>query len=361
MDNTQKKTAPNSSIGVDVEQPSVKNNKIIIPSGDVNSNSLEVISMTELFDNIYPPRMSIIDNFLYAGIYLFVGAPKVGKSFFMAQLAYHVSIGQNLWEYHTTHQGTVLYMALEDDYGRLQGRLSKMFGTDSTDDLYFATVSDQLGGGLEEQLKNFIKKYPNTKLIIIDTLQKIRENLGDKFSYANNYEIVTKLKKFTDEYKICLLLVHHTRKQTAKDSFDTISGSNGLLGAADGAFILQKTKRVDGKATLDIAGRDQPDQILHLQFDRTVCIWNLIKVENEISTPPPDPLLEKIATLLTEDNRSWIGTSSDLLALLDGVDLQPNTLTRRLNISVDRLANEYGISYENSRTHSGKMIKLTLL
>lgn len=359
-EHTQKKTIPNTSTAIDVEQSSIDNNNPIISGKNVNSNSLEVISMTELFDNIYPPRTPIVDNFLYAGIYLFVGAPKVGKSFFMAQLAYHISTGQTLWEY-DVHQGTVLYMALEDDYGRLQGRLSKMFGTDSTADLYFATVSDQLGNGLEEQLKIFIKNYPNTKLIIIDTLQKIRENMGDKFSYANDYEMVTKLKRFTDEYKICLLLVHHTRKQLADDSFDTISGSNGLLGAADGAFILQKTKRIDNKATLDIAGRDQPDQILHLQFDRSICIWKLLKIENEISAPPPDPLLEKIANLLTLDNPSWTGTSSDLLVLLKDMDLQPNTLTRKLNISVDRLVNEYGITYENNRTHSGKMIKLTLI
>ena len=111
--------------------------------------------------------------------------------------------------------------------------------------------------------------------------------------------MVTKLKNFTDKHKICLLLVHHTRKQTAEDSFDTISGSNGLLGAAHGAFILQKEKRIDGKANVDMVGRDQQDQILHLQFDRESCVWNLVKIENEISMPPPDPLLEKIATLVT--------------------------------------------------------------
>ena len=38
----------------------------------------------------------IIDGFLYPGVYLFVGAPKVGKSFLMAQLAYHVSTGTAL-------------------------------------------------------------------------------------------------------------------------------------------------------------------------------------------------------------------------------------------------------------------------
>lgn len=49
--------------------------------------------MTELYDTTYPPRTPIIDGILYGGTYLFVGAPKVGKSFFMAQLAYHVAMG----------------------------------------------------------------------------------------------------------------------------------------------------------------------------------------------------------------------------------------------------------------------------
>ena len=83
-------------------------------------------------------------------------------------------------------------------------------------------------------------ELPDTKLIMIDTLQKVREVGGDNYSYANDYEIITRLKKFADSYGICLLLVHHTRKQNSEDKFDMISGTNGLLGAADGGFILRK-------------------------------------------------------------------------------------------------------------------------
>lgn len=83
-------------------------------------------------------------------------------------------------------------------------------------------------------------EHKDARLIIIDTLQKVREVGGDKFSYASDYEIVTKLKAFSDKYGICFLVVHHTRKMESSDSFDMISGTNGLLGAADGAFVLQK-------------------------------------------------------------------------------------------------------------------------
>ena len=78
---------------------------------------LKTVSMTELFDTVYQSRPPVIDGLLYRGMYLFVGAPKMGKSFLMGQIAYHVSTGTPLWGF-PVRQGTVLYLALEDDYGR---------------------------------------------------------------------------------------------------------------------------------------------------------------------------------------------------------------------------------------------------
>lgn len=138
---------------------------------------LHTVSMSELYETVYQSRPPVIDGLLYSGTYLFVGAPKVGKSFFMAQLAYHVSTGIPLWNY-AVHKGTVLYLALEDDYRRLQDRLYRMFGTDSTENLHFAICAKQLGSGLDEQLQKFIREHPDTKLIIIDTLQKVRRLAG---------------------------------------------------------------------------------------------------------------------------------------------------------------------------------------
>ena len=81
---------------------------------------LHTVSMSELYETVYQSRPPVIDGLLYFGTYLFAGAPKVGKSFLMAQLAYHVSTGLSLWGY-TVHKGTVLYLALEDDHRRCRG------------------------------------------------------------------------------------------------------------------------------------------------------------------------------------------------------------------------------------------------
>lgn len=278
-----KTTAPVSSVGADGEQPDTKKSTKIItnPQKQINlqtaesseksgqSGSLHTVSMTELYDTVYPARTPIVDNFLYGGTYLFVGAPKVGKSFFMGQLAYHVAMGIPLWEY-PVRKGTVLYLALEDDYARLQRRLSGMFGVESTDSLFFATQAKTLNGGLDMQLELFLKEHTDARLIIIDTLQKVREVGGDRYSYSSDYEIVTKLKAFSDRYGVCVLVVHHTRKLESEDSFDMISGTTGLLGAADGAFIMHKKKRTENIAVMDIVGRDQPDQELTIEFDRSV-------------------------------------------------------------------------------------------
>ena len=58
---------------------------------------LKTVSMTELFDSVYKGRPPVIDGLLYREMYLFVGAPKMGKSFLMGQIAYHVSTGKPLW------------------------------------------------------------------------------------------------------------------------------------------------------------------------------------------------------------------------------------------------------------------------
>ena len=281
----------------------------------------------------------------------------MGKSFFMAQLAYHVSTGQKLWNY-DVHQGTVLYLALEDDYQRLQKRMSRMFGVEGTDSLHFAVYAKQLGAGLDEQLEKFIKEHPDTRLIIIDTLQKIREVSTDNYSYANDYEIVGRMKQFADKNGVCLLLVHHTRKQQAGDRFEMISGTTGLLGCADGAFLMQKEKRTDLSATLEIVGRDQPDQKLHLKRDAEKLIWMLDRAETELWKNPPDPLLDKIAAVITEDNPVWNGSATELAGLLQD-EIQPNILTRRLNVKAGELLNEYQIEYSVKRTRNGSFISLT--
>ena len=371
----KEKTTPIISVGADTEQsPNVCNDSITDFNEDGKSlddyleemqkefskqmspSYLKTVSMSELYDTVFNVQTPLIDGLLQRGTYIFAGSPKVGKSFMMAQLAYHISTGTPLWNY-KVKQATVLYFALEDDYPRLQRRLFKMFGADGTENLYFATQCKTLDGGLDEQIRGFIREHPDTGLIIIDTLKRVREAGGADYSYASDYDIVARLKALADSYKVTMLIVHHTRKEKAEDIFDMISGTNGLLGAADGAFALTKEKRTSNNATLDIVGRDQPDMKIKLVRDTKRLVWNFEEAETELWEEPPDPLLEKISEFVSSGGNCWNGTASELCEKL-GSDMKPNVLSLKLSINSGRLLRDYGIHYKASRTHGGRKISL---
>ena len=318
-----------------------------------------MIGMEELMEQTFPAKESVIDNFLYKGAYLFAGAPKIGKSFLVLQMAYAISTGQPLWEYRV-HPGAVLYLALEDQYQRLQERIARMFGVDGQGDLLLAVSANQIGQGLEKQMEYFLDRYPHAQLIIIDTLQKVREVAGDRYSYASDYDVIGQLKSFADNHNISILIVHHTRKQQSEDSFEMISGTTGLLGCADGAFLMHKEKRTDRRAVLDVVGRDQPDQRLRLLRNEETLTWMLEGADCELWKAPPDPLLEQVAQLVTPEQPVWRGTATELASLLQG-DLTPIGVVKRLNSRTNRLYSDYGIRYEISRSHSGRAVIFTLI
>ena len=319
---------------------------------------LHTVSLEEPYDTVYQSRTPIVENLLYTGAYILAGAPKIGKSFLVAQIAHHVSTGQPLWEYEV-NRGAVLYLALEDDYQRLQERMSRMFGVEGTGELFFAVAAKQIGKGLDEQLAFFLKEHPDTKLVIVDTLQKVREVSGDAYSYAEDYEIISRLKEFGERHNICVLIVHHTRKQPAGDNFEMISGTTGLLGCADGALLLQKPKRTLNEATLDIVGRDQPDRRIHLTRDEVTLQWCFEEAEQELWKEPLDPLLIAVSKLVTAEQPQWKGSATELAEALQ-LTIQPNALSKKLNVKAGKLMQSFGVRYENTRTRSGSSITLTL-
>ena len=118
-----------------------------------------------------------------------------------------------------------------------------MFGTAENESLFFSVSAGQLGRGLDEQLTNFLREHPDTSLIIIDTLQKVREIGGDNYSYASDYQIITRLKALAITMASACSLSIIPEKQQADDKFDMISGTTGLLGTTDGAFLLTRKFR----------------------------------------------------------------------------------------------------------------------
>ena len=114
---------------------------------------------------------------------------------------------------------------------------------------------------------------------------------------------------------------------------------------------MQKEKRTDSKATLEVVGRDQPDQRLYLSKDQENLVWGLDHAENELWKQPPDPVLEAVAKIASADNREWEGSPTELA----------QAIQTNMDVNASRLLEEHQVKYENRTKHAGRRIRLTYM
>ena len=142
-------------------------------------------------------------------------------------------------------------------------------------------MSQQLHNGLVEQIEQFLKEHPQTRLIVIDTLQRIRTAGNDANPYASDYRDIGVLKALADKHRIAILLVHHLRKMNDDDPMNMISGTTGLSGATDSNFVLRKSKRKRTQPRSTAPGGTSPYRELALEFDGEDHVWKLLSDDCE--------------------------------------------------------------------------------
>lgn len=316
---------------------------------------LEVRSAQDLLDSPLANITWLVEELIPTGLVVLAGTPKVGKSWFCLWLAICVSTGQAFLD-HATERAGVLYLCLEDTFGRIQNRLFHLVDV-ANDDLRFAIVADKLNNGLTVQLERYVSAQPTTRLVIIDTLQKVRVATGDSV-YASDYQDIGLLKAFADKNGLCILLVHHTRKMGDEANiFNTISGSNGILGAADECLLLAKDAMFDGKATLAITGRDVDLAEYKLAFND--CRWQLVEQTSreELREREVPSCVMSVLDFMATRPGTWEGTATQLIADASLADATPAVLAKRLNEHRTFLA-ERGVEYGFRRTSTARLITL---
>lgn len=324
----------------------------------MNKAPLTCIDGETLMTTVLPPIRFVISGLIPQGLHILAGAPKVGKSWLALWLCLCVAKGKSPWEFPAT-KGDVLYLCLEDSYSRIQNRLLDI--TDSAPgNLFFATMSEKLRYGLEQQIEQFISNHPDTVLIVIDTLQRIRGISNDTNPYANDYNDLGILKALADKHRIAILLVHHLRKMSDDDPMNMISGTTGISGSTDSNFVLRKDKRSANTATLYCTGRDIEYRELTLEFDSDTHIWKLLTDSVTLEPESRDEIIFSLSAFLKEQ-LTFSGTATELAAALEsyhGGKLLPNVLMKHLIRHREELQRQ-GISFENSRTRDRREIRLS--
>jgi len=163
--------------------------------------------------------------------------------------------------------------------------------------------------------KQGLNEHPDTSLVVIDTLQKIRATVPENNSYANDYRDLSALKNLADEHHIAILLIHHLRKMKDDDPMNMISGTTGIGGATDSNFVLKRKDRASPYAELHCTGQDIESRVLELGFQKETHTWVLSEPLKE-EKPPADPELISLSAFLNQLH-TFIGTATELRALLE--------------------------------------------
>ena len=318
---------------------------------------LQLVDADTLLSTPMEKTLFIVDGLIPQGVSMMCGSGKIGKSWLMLWLGLRVAQGKPLWNLNT-YECDVLYLCLEDTKIRIQERLYKLTD-EAPPGLRFATVCGKLGGGLEEQIVDALNDYPKTKLIIIDTLQKVRNAqsaTGKSGMYASDYDDISAVKEIADRFKIAIVLVHHLRKmKDGSDPFNEISGSTGITGAADTNIIL-KRKRGEDTATLLVNGRDVEYQQFTLRFENN--IWQLIERKDsaELHREEIPQFLFRLMDFL-KDKPEWTGTATELLTAMGETETPPNLVTKILGRFAGEVLTPASIEYRTKRTGQSRLMR----
>ncbi|MDP9476667.1 MAG: AAA family ATPase [Actinomycetota bacterium] len=251
--------------------------RYLLAEGDKPRNvARRTISAAELMAKELPPTRWAVPDLVPEGVSLLAGKPKLGKSWLALGLCVATATGGYALGNKKVEQGAALYLALEDNERRTQKRLRKVLqGSPAPEGLHVSFDWPRLNEGGVEELRAWLNEHQDARLVVIDTLAKIRPPARGQNVYAEDYAALEKLLPLAAEYGVAVVVIHHLRKMDADDPLDAISGSTGLSGGVDGVLVL-KRERGRHDATLYVDGRDIEEAAeLALTWDGELAAWAL--------------------------------------------------------------------------------------
>ena len=231
----------------------------------------------ELMACDFPEPRWAVPGIIAEGLTLLAGAPKVGKSWLALGLGVAVATGGKALGALDVTAGDVLYMALEDPPRRLQERLTKVLaGATAPGRLTLSIACEPIPAGGAQRISAWLDAHPDARLVVVDVFAKVRgAGSANGNQYEADYTAMSALKQIADRYGVAIIVVHHTRKASAEDFLNEVSGTNGLAGAADAIAVLRR-QRGAADAVLHVTGRDVEESEHALSWVPALGSWHLL-------------------------------------------------------------------------------------
>lgn len=330
---------------------------------------IRAVTAAELDKMDIPPIEWIVEKILPVGLSM-IGAPsKYYKSYMALGLCVAICNGGKFLGF-DCNKHACLYFDLESTRRRPKSRLNQIIGAfkDKPDNLHIITGTDnpgRIGDGFEAQVEYQLQEHPDIKLIIVDVFQMIRQPAKKNQSgYDRDYDDFKVLKQIADKHNIGLMLIHHTRKmRDPSDVFNELSGSVGVMGALDCAWVITKDDRYSEEGTLHITGRDMETQKLKIRFNKKTFQWEYIGTEEDIEAQrlqaeyEQSPIIETIKKLVKQGGGHWEGSASDIKSASKYLSCEIYEDVRKVGALINKfeaLLYFDGIDYEYDTKTRGK-------
>jgi hypothetical protein len=243
---------------------------------------LRGISAAALMTKQFEPVNYIVPGLIAEGATLFAGKPKIGKSWMAYDFALGIASGRPVFGSIPVTQGDVLYLALEDSQRRLKSRLLKKGVRVAPERLTLVTEWPGLDDGCIHELEAWADAAERPSLVIVDVLKMVRgQTRNNEGVYDADYRALAGLAKFARDRSIAVLIVHHTRKMEADDPLESVSGTNGLTGAADSVMVLKRDTGTP-RCHLYVRGRDIEEAEKAVTFERDTGTWVILGNAHEV-------------------------------------------------------------------------------
>lgn len=300
----------------------------------------ELLNATDLDKMEFDPLTEHVPGLVVEGFTLFVGPPKVGKSWLVGDIACGCACGGQVLGTIGVPARPVLLISLEDSKRRLQSRLQKIMRgqplpknldvlTEVHPKVLLATITEWLH-----------RHHDSAPLVILDTLGKARQQSASNANqYQEDYGFAGTIKELIDPVPgAALVAVHHTRKQAAEDFLDTVSGTQGIAGAADSVLVLARKRKSD-EGVLSVTGRDIEENEYAVRTDSG--LWSL----------DGQDILDAAATVNTRRERAAENKLGD--RKLDAIKF----VNSRDSTTPAELAEHLGIDNKIAGTRLGELFK----
>lgn len=267
---------PESGFAATDGHKTVKTPKPRTPANGHDERPPDVGVKGDILDGqIFEPLEWFIEGVISVGATLIAGKAKIGKSWLVLDIGLAVATGAHCFGKIHAKQADVVYLALEDGPRRLNLRQRQLMGTaEAPAGIEYFTTWPMVDEGFFDNLAHYLDAHPACRLVIVDTLGKIRGRPNGKLSiFQQDYSDISAFQKFAALRNIALILVHHARKQGSDDVMDQISGTSAVQAAVDNLLVLTR-KRGQTAGILSISGKDIEEEGEYaLDFDKTTGRW----------------------------------------------------------------------------------------